>query len=96
MIKYLENNDLKSEIKDKKVLIDFYADWCNPCKMLGTTLEEITEIDIIKVNVDKFPDIAREYGIMSIPAVYIYNNNEVINKFVGLKSKEEIESIIKG
>ena len=65
MITYLKNENVKDLIKDKKVIIDFYADWCMPCNMLGENLEELIEedktINIVKVNVDQHPELAREY-----------------------------------
>ena len=72
MIKYLEN-DFEKEIKDKKILVDFYASWCGPCRMLTEVLEGIEDkIDILKVDVDKFPEIARKYGVMSIPNLILF------------------------
>lgn len=95
MIKYLEEDNYKDIIKEGIWIVDFYADWCGPCKMLATVLEELTDINILKINVDKFESIARENNVMSIPNVFIYNNGELKNTFVGYKTKEEIESIIK-
>ena len=96
MIKHFsENDDLKELIKDGNILVDFYADWCGPCKMLGQTLENIGFADVIKINVDAFPDIAKEYGVMSIPALFAYKNNELVNKSIGLISVQEIEDMFK-
>ena len=71
MITYLKDENLDDLTKDKKVLIDFYADWCMPCNMLGESIEEIVDEDKnvngVKINVDEHPDLAREYGVMSIP-----------------------------
>ena len=72
MIKYLEKNNFNEEIKDGKVLVDFYADWCGPCKMLGEVLLELEDLNILKVNVDEHPEIAKEYGVMSIPTLIIF------------------------
>ncbi len=94
MITYLKNENVKDLIKDKKVIIDFYADWCMPCNMLGENLEELIEedktINIVKVNVDQHPDLAREYGVMSIPLLCLYNNNKLEKKHVGFMEKEDI------
>ena len=94
MITYLKNENVKDLIKDKKVIIDFYADWCMPCNMLGENLEELIEedktINIVKVNVDQHPELAREYGGMSIPLLCLYNNNKLEKKHVGFMEKEDI------
>lgn len=94
MIKYLENNNLDELIGDGVYLVDFYADWCGPCKMLGSVLESMN-LNIIKVNTDKFPELATKFGVMSIPTVVIYKDKEEKTKFIGFRSKEDIEDIIK-
>ena len=95
MIKYLEDNDLDSKLKDKKILVDFYAEWCGPCKMMGPVLESIEDkIDIIKIDVDKFPDLAQEYRVMSIPDLMIFKDGEKILESVGFQSKEDLEEVI--
>ena len=94
MIKYLEDNDLDSKLKDKKILVDFYADWCGPCKMLGTILEEM-DFPILKINVDKFPELARKYGVISIPTIILFDNGKEIKKNIGFLSKNELEEFLK-
>ncbi len=94
MIKYLEK-DFDKEISNKKVLVDFYADWCGPCRMMGSVLENIEDIDILKVNVDKFPDIAQQYGIMSIPYLALFDKNKLTKDHVGFMNEEEIKEFIK-
>ena len=94
MIKYLEDNDLDSKLKDKKILVDFYADWCGPCNMLGTILEEM-DFPILKINVDKFPELARKYGVMSIPTIILFDNGKEIKKNIGFLSKNELEEFLK-
>ena len=94
MIKYL-SNDFEKEIKDKKILVDFYASWCGPCRMLTEVLESIEDkIDILKVDVDKFPEIAAEYGVMSIPNLILFENNQVVKNQVGYLNKEELLNFI--
>ena len=95
MIKYLEKENDFDEIIKGHVLVDFYADWCGPCKRLMTILEEINEIDILKVNVDMFPDIAKRYGIMSIPTLILFENSSEAKKEIGFKTKDEIIEMIK-
>lgn len=79
----------------KPVLIDFYADWCGPCRMMSPIIDEIAEekADIIKVgkiNVDENQELAMEYGVMSIPTIVIIKNGKVEKTFVGVRSKNEI------
>ena len=94
MIKYLEN-DFDREITSGKVLVDFYADWCGPCRMMGDVLEEITDINILKVNVDKFPLIAQRYGVMSIPTLLLFKDGKIIKNNVGFIDKESLLEFIK-
>ena len=87
-----EEEVLKS---DKKVLIDFYADWCGPCKMMSPVIDEIAEekaeqIKVGKINVDENQDLAMEYDVMSIPTIIIMNNGEVEKTFIGVTDKNEI------
>ena len=94
MIKYLEN-DFEKEIKDKKILVDFYASWCGLCRMLTEVLESIEDkIDILKVDVDKFPEIARKYGVMSIPNLFLFENNQIIKNQVGFLNENELLDFI--
>ncbi len=91
-----EEEVLKSE---KPVLVDFYAIWCGPCKMLAPIVEQIaTENDAIKVcriNIDENQDLAVQYGIMSIPTLVVIKNGEEVNRTVGVIGKEEILEILK-
>lgn len=85
-------------IKEGKVLVDFYADWCGPCRMLGPVLEEVSSegtIKIVKVNVDSDEDIAKKYGVMSIPTLILFENGDEIKRNVGFIPKEEVIQFIK-
>ena len=97
MIKYLEKEeDFQNSIKDK-VLVDFYANWCGPCKMLSPILEQLAsevDIDIIKVDVDKYQDLAREYKIMSIPCLILFDNEKEIKRTLGFMPKEKLKEFI--
>ena len=93
MIKYLDNEKLDDLTKEGIVLVDFYAEWCGPCKMLGPVLEDL-DLNVIKVDVDKHNELAIENGVMSVPTVFIYKDGKVVDKFIGFRSKEDIEKII--
>ena len=95
MISYLDKQDLMEEMTDEVTLVDFFANWCGPCKMLGEELEEMKAVKIIKIDTDTQADLAREHGVMSIPYVEIYKNKELVTKFIGFKTKDEIEEILK-
>jgi len=94
MIKYLDSN-FDEAVSNKRILVDFYADWCGPCRMLGSVLENINDIEILKVNVDKYPDIAQRYMVMSIPTLLLMDNGKVIKNNVGFMNEEELKEFIK-
>lgn len=95
MVKYLENESEFDELIKGRVLVDFYADWCGPCKRLMPILEDIKDIDILKVNVDSFGDLSRNFGIMSIPTLILFDGGKEVKKSIGFKTKEEILDMIK-
>ena len=88
---------LKSE---KVALVDFYATWCGPCKMVAPILEEIAEEHpeyvIAKVNVDEEPELAKQFGIMSIPALFVIRDGEVADSVVGYRPKEALLDLLEG
>ena len=93
------NNEDFDELKNEgTVLVDFYADWCGPCKMIAPILDELSEerndIKIVKVNVDNSSDIATKYGIMSIPTMILFKDGKEVNKNVGFLSKDEVINFI--
>lgn len=80
-------------------LIDFYATWCGPCKMLAPVIDEIAQenddLKVTKIDVDKNPELAAEYSVMSVPTVFIKKDDKIINSFNGYQPKETIEELLK-
>ena len=96
MIKYLENeSDFKEIVKEGIYLVDFYADWCGPCKMLATELEKLEDVNVLKINTDTFTDLALSFGVMSIPAIFLLKDGEVIKNSIGYKNLDELKEFIK-
>ena len=91
-----EGEVLKSE---KTVLIDFYADWCGPCKMISPIIEAVAkekkDIKVVKVNVDDAQELAIQYDVMSIPTLVVIKNGEETKRVVGLVDKTEILNMVK-
>ena len=87
-------------IKDNGVvLVDFYADWCGPCKMISPILEELAKeyegkVTIVKVNVDENGDIAGRYGVMSIPNLVLFKNGDVVEQVVGFQPKNQLQALL--
>lgn len=100
MVKEINDVDYKSVINEsKKVVIDCFATWCGPCKMLSPVLDAIAEenkdVKFYKINVDNAEIITRDFDIMSIPTLLIFEDGKLKEKVVGLRSKSELEEIIK-
>lgn len=89
-------NNFENEVinSDKKVLVDFYASWCGPCRMLSPIIEEIAnereDIKVVKINVDAEPELSAQYGIMSIPTLMVFESGKIIHQMMGARPKDDI------
>ena len=96
MIKYLEKKeDFDSLVENGILLVDFYTEWCGPCKMLASILEEIDYMDVLKVDADKFPELAMKFGIMSVPTLCFYKDGLMMQREIGYRTPEEIKDVYK-
>ena len=99
--KIFNGNNFEEEVLSSggTVIVDFYADWCGPCKMMSPIIDEIAEemqdVKVGKVNVDNNQDLAEQYNVMSIPTIMIFENGNVKQTFIGVTDKEEIKQAIK-
>ncbi len=98
MVEEINENIFEEKIKSGKILVDCYAPWCGPCRMLSPIIDElsneVSSYKFYKLNVDDAPDISVRYGIMSIPTLLIFENGELKETLVGFKSKEELKKIL--
>ena len=98
---HLTKENFESEVlkSDKKVLVDFWATWCGPCQMVSPIIEELgeelTDVKVCKVDVDKEPEISIQYNIMSIPTLIVFENGEIAKKTIGDCTKDEILDLLK-
>lgn len=92
---YLENNNLDDLIKEGICLVDFYAEWCGPCKMMNPILSKLEDkISIVKVDIDKFQKITNNYKIMSVPTMIFFKDGEKKDEIVGFHSEDDLLEII--
>ncbi len=94
MIKIYEGENFESLIQEK-ILVDFYANWCGPCKMLSPILEKIEEVKILKVNVDEYPSLARDYAVMSIPCLILFEEGKEKKRKIGFIPENQLKEWIK-
>ena len=96
----INKENFASEVlnSNKPVLLDFYADWCGPCRMVGPIVSEIanerSDVKVCKINVDEQPELASQFQVMSIPMLAVIKNGKLENQVVGYRSKEQIEAML--
>lgn len=97
-MKVVNKEEFKEVSKQGLVLVDFYAEWCGPCKMLGPVLEEVSKqyenVTFVKVNVDEEQDLAAEYGVMSIPSVFLLKDGQKVGSFMGFQTAEKVTEFL--
>lgn len=99
MIKKLQNiSEFNNEIEKDYIVVDFYADWCGPCNMLSPILDDVAttnNIEVLKVNIDEFGELAMKYGVMVIPTIMIFEKGKVLKSNTGVLSKSELEEFLR-
>ena len=97
----INKENFKEEVlnSEKKVLLDFWAPWCGPCRMVLPIIEEIAEenedIKVVKINVDEEPELANQFGVMTIPTLYVFKNGEAVRHRSGAMPKEQILAMVR-
>ena len=100
VVKLSKNNFDLALNSEKKVLLDFYADWCGPCRMLSPLVDQVAEENeqyfVGKINVDEEPELAARFGVASIPMLVVMQNGKIVNQSVGAKPKPQILQMLEG
>lgn len=100
MVKQINEAEFEAEVlkSEKPVLVDFYADWCGPCKMIAPVLEKLSEtldtVAFAKINVDDNPNLAQKYQVMSIPNLIVFKNGEPAERAIGMQSLEALKALV--
>ena len=100
MIKHVETEqELNELLNNGDVLVDFFATWCGPCRMLGPVLEELDgegfPVQIVKIDTDEAPDLAMKYNVQAIPTLLFFSNGKLVNKTMGFQRKDQIQNFCK-
>ena len=100
-LKHINSENFESEVNSGKVtLVDFFATWCGPCKMLGPVLEQVADevkdkVNIVKLDIDGSMDLAKQFGVMSVPTMVIFKDGKEVDRIVGLRQKAQIVEALK-
>ena len=99
MARIINSDEFDSIIKgDKPVMVDFFADWCGPCRMVAPTIEalsaERSDAVVVKVNVDNSPELAVRFGVSSIPTILVFRDGKLLSRAVGVRSKDELSEML--
>lgn len=98
MVEEIKEEEFKDKISKGRVLVDCFATWCGPCKMLSPIIDEVSkrhkDISFYKIDVDDAEGVAKEYGIMSIPTLLLFNDGKLIRREVGFRSEDELEELL--
>lgn len=99
MAKIITKNEFDDAVKEGVVLVDFYADWCGPCKMLAPVLDELAEdmkgrASVVKVNVDTETELAQKYQVSSIPSIKVFKDGQLVDETMGFQPKEKLAELI--
>lgn len=98
-VQYLNDDNFENEISSGVTLVDFYADWCGPCRMIAPIIEELsTELDgkakIAKLDIESAQKVTSTFGVTSIPTIVIFKDGKEVNRVVGVKSKDELKGLL--
>ena len=97
-IQLTDRNDLEEAVSTYGVvLVDFYADWCGPCRMMEPTIESIasdTDAAVVKVDVDQFQGLASQYGVQGIPALFVFADGEAVEQLVGGQTEQQLSNVV--